>query len=268
MKRFLIVAILALGLASPAMAQEFPTGVAEPWSYDPEATGSIVAEWNDAGEILILQKNAPTPTNSAAGAELLNVSGSELSSLSFDVKGYCNNGAPRFNVYWGDSWDNFTTGFFGCARSLDTAPTEDGWTNVNFVCNSGIGVPEEATGCGENVLAIEIVQDEEGQTDLRNITFNGQLFLPGVDVPEETVTSQQNRAGYCMPAPVLRADGTTGRFVDLYVGQPSFDSRFRGATPALFLEGRGISCELLPGYVQSNRTVDGFYPYYIKVVGA
>ena len=249
------------------MAAEFPTGVAEPWSYDPEATGSIVAEWDNSGEILILQKNAPTPTNSAAGATLLDVEDQTLETLSFDVRGYCNNGAPRFNVYWGESWADYSTGFFGCARSLDTSPTDDGWTHVNFTCDSEVGVPDEATGCGENILGVEIVMDEEGQTDLRNIMLNGILYLPGVDAPV-TAGSSPSHTGYCMPIGQERyraGDGTFGRFVDLFDGQPNFDPLYAGAKPAYFLQGKGISCEVPAGYVPTTQTVDGRYPFYAKL---
>lgn len=258
----IIACLFALVLVSTASAaEEFPQGTAAPFIYDPEDTGSIVAEWNDAGNILILQKNAPTPTNSAAGAELVEASGVEFSSASFEVKGYCNNGSPRINLGSGDAFF-----FLGCARALDQEVTEDGWTRVAFVCNSEVGLPEEAAGaCGTVIDIAYLLQDEEGQTDIRNIVVNGQTYGPPVDVPEETVSQQENRAGYCMPSPVLRADGTFGRFVDLFVGQPAFDSRYRQATPAYFLQGRGLSCELPSGYFVNGSTVDGIYPFAARL---
>lgn len=260
--------LMALAVAaSEANAAEFPTGTAEPWEYDPDNTGTAVAEWDDSGTILILQKNAVTSTNSAAGATLIQAAGDELDSISFDVKGYCNNGAPRFNVYWGEDWDSYNTGFFGCARSLDLTELEDGWTRVEFNCDSETGVPEEATGCGESILGVEIVMDEEGQTDLRNIVVNGMLYGPPVEAPEQPPTDtpvfQQSRVGYCMANPVARADGTFGRFVDLFDGQPAVDSRYAGAKYAYFIEGRGISCEVPQGYFLNGTSV-GPYPFAKK----
>ena len=98
-------------------------------------------------------------------------------------------------------------------------------------------------------------------------TLNGLLYGPPVDVPEETVSAQTNRAGYCMPIGQERlrvADGTLGRFVDLFVGTPSQDPLYRGATPAYFLEGKGLSCEIPSGYFLNGTTVDGIYPFAKK----
>lgn len=267
MKRmFVTLALLSTFVfAATASSAEFPTGVAEPWQYDPDNTGTVVAEWDEGGTILILQKNAPTPTNSAAGASLLNAAGSDLTDISFDVRGYCNNGAPRVNVYWGESWDNYSTGFFGCARSLDTETTEDGWLRVAFNCDSEVGVPDEATGCGENILGIELVMDEEGQTDLRNIVVNGLFYGPAPVTETPEVASQMNRLGYCTPKPVERYNMPDGRFVDLFAGQPTFDSRYAGAVLAYYLEGQGISCEIPSGYfLDGTKTSEG-YPFAKKV---
>ncbi len=262
-----LLALLTLSVAGIAGAAEFPTGTAAPWSYDPDGSGIIVAEWNDVGNVLTLQKNGPTSTNAAAGAQLIEAAGT-FESASFTVEGYCNNGSPRLNVYYGDSWDTYQTAFLGCARSLDTQTLESGWTQVSFVCGSELGLPDEAAGaCGQNILGAELVQDEEGQTNLHNIVLNGLFYGPPVDVPEETVSGQENRAGYCMPAGQERlrvADGTMGRFVDLPVGTPSRDPLYRGAVPAYFLQGKGLSCEIPAGYFLNGSTVDGRYPFAAK----
>jgi hypothetical protein len=67
------------------------------------------------------------------------------------------------------------------------------------------------------------------------------------------------REAYCMPAPVLRADGTTGTFVDLEAGQPASDARYAGAVPAGFGQGYGLTCDNLAarGYTDAGHTVDG-----------
>jgi len=41
------------------------------------------------------------------------------------------------------------------------------------------------------------------------------------------------------PSPILRPDGTSGRFVDLVAGQPNNDPRYAGALPAPFDLGHG-----------------------------
>jgi hypothetical protein len=250
--------LVAAGTASAA--GEFPQGTAAPFVYDPDGTGIIVSEWNDLGNILIQQKNGPTSANAAAGAELVDAAGSIFTDASFEVKGYCNNGSPRLNLFYGDA-----VAFLGCARALDTSATEDGWTRVAFVCDSEVGLPDEAAGaCGQVIDLAMFIQDEEGQTDIRNIVVNGLPYGPPQDVPSETVGGQENRGGYCMPTAVLRADGTMGRFVDLFIGQPGFDARYRQATPAYFLQGAGLSCELPKGYFLNGSTVDGLYPFAAK----
>jgi hypothetical protein len=47
---------------------------------------------------------------------------------------------------------------------------------------------------------------------------------------------------YCMPQPVLRTDGTVGTLLYLDEGQPSRDSRYAAATPALYIPGSGMTC--------------------------
>ncbi len=68
------------------------------------------------------------------------------------------------------------------------------------------------------------------------------------------------RHGYCLG----------GVFVDLLKGQPASDPRYHGATPALFVEGKGITCDPPPpGYVlvglyDGVEADHGFYPYFRK----
>lgn len=50
------------------------------------------------------------------------------------------------------------------------------------------------------------------------------------------------RAGYCLPEPMLRSDGTWGRFVDLEAGQPLHDPKFAKAVAATYTAGVGFSC--------------------------
>ena len=56
-----------------------------------------------------------------------------------------------------------------------------------------------------------------------------------------------NRAGYCLG----------GRFLDLAAGQPDSDSLYKGAVLAIFVRGKGITCDPPPlGYIQQGRTGD------------
>jgi hypothetical protein len=71
---------------------------------------------------------------------------------------------------------------------------------------------------------------------------------------------QPAQLGYCLG----------GSFIQLDEGQPSRDARYANAVPALFLDGIGATCDLVPGYVAAGYTVDGngkrggLYPFYVK----
>lgn len=72
-----------------------------------------------------------------------------------------------------------------------------------------------------------------------------------------------DRYGYCSVAGNTSADGTPlqpGTFLNLELGQPDRDAHYTGATPAFWVEGVGITCNLGPGQAsiaaQSTTKVD------------
>jgi hypothetical protein len=152
-----------------------------PWTYDPGNTGTVVATTSPDSS-LHLEKNAPTPTNAAAGAEIQGVSGLSTTGmvLSYEVSGYCGAGAPRFNVYLSDG----STVFLGCIYG------NDGSGNVSFTAGNTYGGVLFPTGA--TVTGIDIVQDEQGQTTLSNIMVNGQA----VTVMSQTLKDQCKNGGW------------------------------------------------------------------------
>ena len=161
-----LIAVLAIAmLVSAGSAVAAMTGQAKPWVYNPNKIANAgVATWTKDG--LQLEKNVPTSEWVAAGADIKNVAGAKLNNISFEVKGYCGAGAPRFNVYDGSSAN--PTYYLGCANG-DATPLADGWTKVEF---SG----DEAGGngsIGSIMKSLDITMDEQGKTTLRNITVNG-----------------------------------------------------------------------------------------------
>jgi hypothetical protein len=162
MKRISLAAALlgAIVLAFAGIASAGKVGQMKLWVYDPGTTGQASAVWTKDG--LSLQKNAPTSADVAAGASFKGVEGDTLSQLSFDVKGYCGAGAPRFNVYTANS-----TLFFGCTYGTHT-DLGNGWTHVEFN-----GSEPGAGAFGATMTGVDVVQDEQGQTQLRNISVNG-----------------------------------------------------------------------------------------------
>ncbi|MSO58562.1 MAG: hypothetical protein EXQ77_05945, partial [Thermoleophilia bacterium] len=57
-----------------------------------------------------------------------------------------------------------------------------------------------------------------------------------------TVTREPSRAGYCL----------NGRFYDLEQGQPDSETKWAGATPALYVHGKGIMCDTPPWATSST----------------
>ena len=159
---FALVAVTMLAFAGTAVAGKI--GTAKPWEYDPTNTGAVVAKWTKDG--LSLQKNIETATNAAAGADIKGIDGETLTELSFEVQGYCGAGAPRFNVY-----TQSATYFIGCTYG-DPTDLGDGWTRVTFSGDEigGIGA------FGSVMNGVDVVQDEEGATLLRNISVNGVVI--------------------------------------------------------------------------------------------
>ena len=99
-----------------------------------------------------------------------------------------------------------------------------------------------------------------------------RLLQPGV--PVVIVVSQPSRAGYCAVQGNTSLDGTPivpGTFVDLVARQPDTDPHFKGARPAYYYDGVGISCDLLPGFAPTGELVGygghgdpGGYAYMAK----
>ena len=94
MKRFTaaVAAAFALAFAGTAAAALVP-GV-----FDPGNTGCPVATY--ANGVLHLEKNCPTPTNAAAGADITGLEGQTFTSGKFTLAStaQCNGGSPRFDV--------------------------------------------------------------------------------------------------------------------------------------------------------------------------
>jgi len=87
--------------------------------------------------------------------------------------------------------------------------------------------------------------------------------------------STASRGGYCSVKgntnPFTGAAIPPGTFLDLTGGQVVNDSHYTGAVPANYLQGLGITCDVLPGYAPTGQTVGyfgpgdpGMYIYYKK----
>jgi hypothetical protein len=159
------VAVCALAFAGTAAAALVP-GV-----FDPGNTKCVVSTF--ANGVLHLEKNCPSSTNAAAGADITGLEGETFTSASFTLANAseCQGGSPRFNVVT-------TAGLFflGCNNVTPTI-NADGATytfTAATIAAAGNQVPFP-TG---TIEAISILIDVKGTANITNITVNGELQVP------------------------------------------------------------------------------------------
>ena len=170
MKRLIAVAavVAALTIVGTSAAALVP-GV-----YDPGNTGCVNATFSNG--VLHLEKNCPTATNAAAGADITGPEGQSFASASFTLAStsQCQGGSPRFDV-------QTTTGFFflGCNNVI---PVGNTYTfNAATIAAGGNQVPVP-TG---NIVSISVLIDVQGTADLTDITVNGQLQVPAIPMTKD-----------------------------------------------------------------------------------
>jgi hypothetical protein len=146
-----------------------------PGVFDPGSTGCVEATFSK--KTLHLEKNCPTATNAAAGAELTGVSGQTFQSASFTLASatQCQGGSPRFNVVT-------TAGLFflGCNNVTPTT-NADGTATYTFTAATLAAAGQQVPTPTGTVQFVSVLSDVEGTADLTKITFNGTLqkLAPG-----------------------------------------------------------------------------------------
>ena len=71
--------------------------------------------------------------------------------------------------------------------------------------------------------------------------------------------NEQTRAGYCSVAGNTTPTGVpypVGTFLNLLIGQPDTDPNYKGATPAFYIKGIGLTCNLPGSATPGGATVD------------
>jgi hypothetical protein len=225
-----LAAVVSVGMATTLGAASMATAAftprADPFTFDPGSSGIVKSKWkagaglkDSPGSVLridlpgpgvevgvglvassqkrfglVLEKNGPTTTNAAAGAEIRGVKGIRISELGFDIKSdtHCGGGAPRFNVE-ARNGDFFFVGNCSLATRTDLG---NGWTRVRMTPANVFPLegPAPATLAGMGtVRSVAIVLDEgadmpvapplvmtPGRTVIDNIDVNGRLITrPG-----------------------------------------------------------------------------------------
>jgi hypothetical protein len=216
--RLLVWCVLVAVIVSPAFGQGALAAfnVVSPFTFDPGRTNLVASAWltgigcpttdpacaagdtqDQRTEGLLLVKTGPTSTVAAALAELLNVRGTVLEELGYDIRktggpasplgSHCGAGAPRFNVV-----SEGVTYFIGCnSPPATTTVIGAGWTRLRW---GGAGNPLMAFGpggfvdiSGAMIDRILIVFDEGQDTNpdffgaavLDNVAVNGAMVGRG-----------------------------------------------------------------------------------------
>jgi hypothetical protein len=172
MKKLLATGILATALVFTVSA----SAAVVPGVYDPGNTGCVKATIvkSKKTRTLHLEKNCPTVTNAAAGADITGVSGQTFQSASFTLASttQCQGGSPRFNV-------STSTGLFflGCNNVTPTANADGTATYLFTAATLAAAGQQVATPTG-TVQTVSVLIDVQGMADLTKITFNGKLQKP------------------------------------------------------------------------------------------
>ncbi len=164
MKKILVAAVAALTmLVFTAVA-----GAAlDPGVYDPGNTGCVKATFSK--KTLHLEKNCPTPTDAAAGAEITGINGQTFQSAEFTLKSatQCQGGSPRFIIVT-------STGFFpvGCNNVTPTL-NADGTATYVFTAATLAAAGQQVPTPTGTISFVSVLIDVQGVADLTQIAFNG-----------------------------------------------------------------------------------------------
>lgn len=136
-------------------------------------------------------------------------------------------------------------------------PAVGGLTNAGFTC-----VPESSGGGSEN--------EEENEDQSEGPGTNEA----GSQAQNQTFEHAEPRTVFCSTVGLaFRANGDgMGIALNLFASQGALLVELGLAAPAIFYEGVGASCDVLPGFVYSGQWVDNVgdvvpgvavYPYYV-----
>src|SRR4029453_11487452 len=174
MKKFLIAGVLA---TAPVFAVSASAALV-PGVFDPGNTGCVKATYIKKTKTLHLEKNCPTATNAAAGADLTRVSGQTFQSASFTLASasQCQGGSPRFNVVT-------TTGavfFLGC-NNVTPTNNANGTATYPFTAATLAAAGQQVPTPTGTIQSVSVLIDVQGTADLTKVTFNGKLqkLAPG-----------------------------------------------------------------------------------------
>ena len=173
MKKLILSGVVAAALAFTVSA----SAALVPGVFDPGNTGCVEATFIKTTKTLHLEKNCPTETNAAAGAEVTRVSGQTFQSASFTLASatQCQGGSPRFNL-------GTTAGFFflGCNNVTPTT-NANGTATYTFTAATLAAAGQQVPTPTGTIQFLSVLIDVQGTADLTKVTVNGkvQKLAPG-----------------------------------------------------------------------------------------
>jgi hypothetical protein len=178
-----------------------------PGVFDPGNTGCVHSTFT--GGVLHLEKNCPTSTNAAAGADITGLEGQTFVEASFTLASasQCQGGSPRFDV-------QTSTGFFflGC-NNVTPVINADGTATYTFNAATLAAAGQQVPTPTGTIQAIDVLIDVEGTADLSNITVNGQLQVPEAAAGPTTKDQCKNGGWQTFTSPAFKNQGDCVSFV-------------------------------------------------------
>ena len=148
--------------------------------------------------------------------------------------------------------DRVMTSPDGITWTSRASAADNGWYSVTYA--NGLFVAVAASGTGDRVMTSGVLTEVSAPV-------SAPVWVPA-----------PARAGYCAAKGNTTLAGEAiapGSFLDLLFEQPATDTHYTGATIAIFVQGKGITCDPPPvGYALQGKASgadhvpDDLYPYY------
>lgn len=156
-----VAALTVLGFAAVAAA------ALDPGVYDPGNTHCVKATFTK--KTLHLEKNCPTPTDAAAGAEVTGFTGQTFQSAGFTLASatQCQGGSPRFIVVSAGVLYHL-----GC-NNVTPTQNENGTATYLITAATLAAAGQQVPTPTGTISFVSILLDVQGVADLTKISFNG-----------------------------------------------------------------------------------------------
>jgi len=205
MKKLLIAAIAAIASLTIVAGA---AAALDPGVHDPGNTGCVKATVMK-NKTLHLEKNCPTATDAAAGAEITGFSGQTFQSAEFTLKSatQCQGGSPRFIIVT-------STGFFplGC-NNVTPIQNANGTATYVFTAATLAAAGQQVPTPTGTISFISVLIDVQGVADLTNIKFNGIAQKVVTDKGKGVASTCKNGAWKTFTSPTFKNQGQCVKYV-------------------------------------------------------